>query len=250
MTGREECFSAAEFGLVPGLPPEELRRVYHRLVRRFHPDLGGPADCLAQINAAYDAICRGFPPAQSAVVPRPPRRWPVAICRLGHDLRKRMAVTALLALDDWLMARHGLPRSPFLRQMACRSGVFRPVERPGLLLLRGVSLWSEALVLHHDGAIRAGPNILILPGLRAGDGGRPEPDGSLHAILRSVPRPSRVIEFPAEDARRYGLEMRFDDRVLPVRLRFAGRGEDAGAALCAAAGARYRGLFQASDCPR
>ncbi|MFD0980773.1 DnaJ family molecular chaperone [Tropicimonas aquimaris] len=226
-----------------------MRQVYRRLVRRFHPDLGGPADFLAQINAAYDAIRRDRPFALPAVAARPLRRRPVATCRLGRDLQKSMAETALLALDDWLAVRHGLPRSPLLRQMACRSGLFSPVERPGLLLPCGVTLWSEALVLHHDGAIRAGPNILILPGLRAGDGGRPEPNGNLSAILRSVPRPSRVIELPVEDARRYGLDLRFDDRALPVRLRFAGRGENAGAALCDATAKRYRGLFRQAIAP-
>ena len=104
-----KSFSVADLGLVPGLPPEELRQVYRGLVRRFHPDLGGPADFLAQINAAYDAIRRDRPFAPPAVAARPLRRRPVATCRLGRDLQESMAETALLALDDWLAVRHGLP---------------------------------------------------------------------------------------------------------------------------------------------
>ncbi|KAH8055275.1 hypothetical protein SO694_00133024 [Aureococcus anophagefferens] len=33
---------------------DELRRAYHRLSRRTHPDRGGDADAFARVSAAYD----------------------------------------------------------------------------------------------------------------------------------------------------------------------------------------------------
>ncbi|PRY24944.1 hypothetical protein CLV78_102117 [Aliiruegeria haliotis] len=61
MSGRAEGLVADIGALRPGLPPEELRKIYRRLARRYHPDAGSERasrEAMARINATYDALRR------------------------------------------------------------------------------------------------------------------------------------------------------------------------------------------------
>jgi DnaJ-domain-containing protein 1 len=45
-------------GLDPSAPDDVVKLVYRHLARRHHPDRGGDAQVMAEINRAYEAICR------------------------------------------------------------------------------------------------------------------------------------------------------------------------------------------------
>lgn len=66
---------ARELGLVPGLPPEELRRIYRVLARRYHPDSGqtGSEAIMRHINVLYDELRA----AARRPAPLPPETPPV-----------------------------------------------------------------------------------------------------------------------------------------------------------------------------
>lgn len=78
----------AELEVAPGAAPDEVRRAYHDLARRLHPDHAGDdpqaAERLRRVNAAYDQILRPRPapevvyvtvdPSAAAVPAAPPRR--------------------------------------------------------------------------------------------------------------------------------------------------------------------------------
>jgi DnaJ domain len=82
-------------GLPPTATPEEIAATYRRLAKESHPDRGGGAARMAEINAAYELLratawtSRHEPPAPQRSAPENGRGdWlPPAIRRaLGHEL--------------------------------------------------------------------------------------------------------------------------------------------------------------------
>jgi len=51
---RDEAYQL--LGLEPGCSQEDIRRAYHRLIKRVHPDTGGSAVLMAQITEARDRL--------------------------------------------------------------------------------------------------------------------------------------------------------------------------------------------------
>ena len=43
-------------GLEPGSTDEDIRKAYHRLIKRVHPDSGGTAVLMAQVTEAKDIL--------------------------------------------------------------------------------------------------------------------------------------------------------------------------------------------------
>lgn len=69
---------AQELGLVPGLTPAELRKVYRQLARRYHPDGGteGSGEIMRIVNNLHDELQKEIaetpPPPRPAARPKPP----------------------------------------------------------------------------------------------------------------------------------------------------------------------------------
>ncbi len=267
MTTAAEMEVALAFGLRPDLSREDLQQIYRRLVRQHHPDISGDVgarEVMARINAAYDAILRqeGRPidrpakptrrqgrPEDQARGPKPAAepastpQGPKAVLYPDADLQQQMERIVLVALDDWMEVKQGVPREVYLRRMASLTGLHRPCERPSLHLPYGASLTEEVLQLHFASAAARGSNIIVLPALRAAACDLAV-IGDVRVVLRDLPEVETRLRLPANVARSYGFDIVQDEQDLPIDLLFDGIAEDAGAHLCLAAGARYRGMFR------
>jgi len=51
---RDEAYKV--LGLQPGAPPDAIKEAYHRLMRQYHPDMGGSDYLAARINEAKDML--------------------------------------------------------------------------------------------------------------------------------------------------------------------------------------------------
>lgn len=66
---RSQAISLFKFHGVPGaetLSPDDLRKEWHGLVKKHHPDVSGDADVMKEINAAYDVLKGGGSPSGAA----------------------------------------------------------------------------------------------------------------------------------------------------------------------------------------
>ena len=70
MSAEDSAYAA--LGLRPGAPRAEVDEAYRRLIKRYHPDLGGDPRRAAEINRAYTQLRR-----QGAAVSIRPRRRPL-----------------------------------------------------------------------------------------------------------------------------------------------------------------------------
>ncbi len=96
----------ATLGLEPSADPEAVTAAYRALAKRWHPDHAGDgaeaSRRMAAINAAYDALRHGPPPAPRAVQPMPPPAPPKR--PVGHWLddaiRRSLGRELLQALKE------------------------------------------------------------------------------------------------------------------------------------------------------
>lgn len=94
----------AVLGVSPGASPEEVRRAYRALAKRFHPDRAGQhsSRLMASINAAYEMLRDGAP-VEEPVPPgsggdREPRK--AAGWWLSPAVRRVLAPELLVMLDE------------------------------------------------------------------------------------------------------------------------------------------------------
>lgn len=63
----------AELGLPPSATPDEVAAAYRRLAKEWHPDRGGAAERMAQINSAYDLLRASEWTQRTSPAPAAPR---------------------------------------------------------------------------------------------------------------------------------------------------------------------------------
>src|SRR5262245_30234786 len=83
MVGGRDCYEILQ--VHPSAEPEVIESAYRRLARKYHPDLGGSTERMAELNAAYEILrdpvkraeykaarSAGSTPAQNPGVENPP----------------------------------------------------------------------------------------------------------------------------------------------------------------------------------
>lgn len=254
---------ARELGLVPGLAPEELRRIYRALARRYHPDSGlsGSEAIMRHINALYDDLknepanrvtrppetapaAQPRPASPSRPKPRPADRAKTSLGELFFTEQARVMMSEALieAVDGWLERSHGVPRNGLRRRLLLGLGRIAPVSCPGLHMPQRVSMTRTALRFHFITTPAPGLNLIALPVL-SNHGLRLVPSGMV-PVFEEMLTPARgSVDLPADLLRKRGFALTLHGQALPVTLVFAPAGAEGSSGFYRLPESRYRGLL-------
>jgi hypothetical protein len=131
----------ATLGLKPDATADQIKRAYHEAAKRAHPDAGGNAETMQQVNQAYqilsDSTTRADYDRQRAEATRPPEPEPsepssaeaTLTPEQHHQLRQRQARRAA-----WEFVRNGAGLAVLLGAIAYFLGRFAATTGQKLFL--------------------------------------------------------------------------------------------------------------------
>ena len=270
--------AAKDLGLVPGLAPEELQRIYRALARQYHPDSGRSASesIMRHINVLYDELKQGsdaapqpelgepeeFESAAPAAAaahaayhkarfytrttpesgPGPDPEASMGELFFTEQARVLMSEALIGAVDRWLETAFRIPRNRFRRLVMRRLRRIAPVPCPGLHMPQRVSMTRTTLRFHFATTPVGGLNFIALPAL-SNDGLRLVPSGSVPVLQETLALAQETLVLPPERLRERGFALALDGQALPVKLLFDPVRSEVPAGFYRLPERRYRGLL-------